>query len=70
MFLNTERTVLLEDLKILLDTNLKIVLLDHQNNFVENLKLMSITAVKRFDFLGTSLNFQQNHFQICIQQNF
>jgi len=32
----TEKTILLKDLKILLDTDLKIILLDHQNNFVDN----------------------------------
>jgi len=30
-----------EGSKILLDTNLKIILLDHQNNFVEILKIMN-----------------------------
>jgi len=31
----TERTILLRDLKFCLDTDLKIILLDHQNNYVE-----------------------------------
>jgi len=35
----TEKTILLRDL-ILLDTDLKIILLNHQNNFVEILKIM------------------------------
>jgi len=30
-----------EGSKILLDTDLKIILLEHQNNFVETLKIMS-----------------------------
>jgi len=36
--------------KILLDTNQKIILMDHQNNFVETLKIMS-DAAKNFDIL-------------------
>jgi len=44
----TERTILLRDLnKILLDTDLTIILLDYQNNFVRILKIMS-NAVKKF----------------------
>jgi len=35
-----ERTILLR-FKILLDIDLKIILLDHQNNFVGILKIMS-----------------------------
>jgi len=42
--------ILLRDLKIFLDTDLKIILLDHQNNFVETLKTMSDTA-KNVDIL-------------------
>jgi len=34
-----ERTVLLKYLKILLDTDMKIILLDHQNNYVERLNI-------------------------------
>jgi len=37
--------------EILLDTDLKIILLDHQNNFVGTLKIMS-NAVKNFDILA------------------
>jgi len=37
----TERTVLLKYLKISLDTDLKIILLDHQNNSVEYSSWMS-----------------------------
>jgi len=43
-----------EGFKILLDTDLKI-LLNHQNNFVETLKTMSDTA-KSFDILAISLS--------------
>jgi len=38
---------------MLLDTDLKIILLDHQNNFVVILKIMSNVA-KSFDILATS----------------
>jgi len=31
-----------EESKILLNTDLKIILLDHQNNFVETLKIITI----------------------------
>jgi len=44
----------------LLDTDLKIILLDHQNNFVGTLKIMS-NAAKSFDIL-TSLNILHNYF--------
>jgi len=40
-----------EGSKILMDTDLKIILLDHQNNFVEVLKIMSNVA-KNFDILA------------------
>jgi len=39
-----------EGSEILLDTDLKIILLDHQNNFVRNLKIMNNDA-KNFDIL-------------------
>jgi len=45
----------------LLDTDLKIILSDHQNNFVETLKVIS-NATKNFDILATSLGFLHNHF--------
>jgi len=35
IFLYTERTVLLKCLKILLNADLKIILLNYQNNYVE-----------------------------------
>jgi len=35
-----------------LDTDLKIILLDYQNNFVETLKIMS-NAAKNFEILAT-----------------
>jgi len=41
--------------KILLDTDLKIILLDHQNYFVGTLKIIS-NAAKNFDILATNLN--------------
>jgi len=40
---------------ILLDTNLKTILLDCQNNFVETLKIMN-NAVNNFDILATNLS--------------
>jgi len=42
-----------ESSNIWLDTDLKIILLDHQNNFVGTLKVMS-NAAKNFDILTTS----------------
>jgi len=54
--------------KILLDTDLKIILLDYQNNFLETLKITS-NAAKIFDILVTNLSVyiiifvvQQNYF--------
>jgi len=52
--------------KILLDTDLKIILYHHQNNFVEILKLMN-NAAKSFDILVRAfyiiiLMVQQNYF--------
>jgi len=41
--------------KILLDTDQKIILLCHQIDFVETLKIMS-DAAKNFDILATGLN--------------
>jgi len=46
--------------KILLDMDLKIILLNHQN-FVGILKVMS-NAAKKFDFPATSLSVLQNYF--------
>jgi len=52
-------------------TDLKIILLKHQNNYVEILSIMSNTT-KNYDILATSLNvlinlmIQQNYFQIYI----
>jgi len=43
-----------EGSKILLNTDLKIILLDHQNNFIEALKIISNIA-KNFDILATSV---------------
>jgi len=61
--------------KILLDTDLKIILSDYQNNFVETLKIMNNTA-KKFDTLATGLSVLHNYldnkiiFLICIQLKF
>jgi len=48
------------------DTNLKIILFDHQNNFVGVLKIMSNVA-KNFDILEASLNVPHNYFDSSIQ---
>jgi len=48
-----------EGSKILLD--LKIILLDHQNNFAGILKIMS-NAAKNFGILATNLNVLHNYF--------
>jgi len=50
-----------EKSKILLDTDLKIILLNHQNNFVGILKIISNTT-KNFDILTTSLSVLYNYF--------
>jgi len=44
----------------LLDTDLKIILLNHQNNFVGILMLMR--SIKNFNTLATSLNVLYNYF--------
>jgi len=62
----------------LLDTDLKIILLDHQNNLVEILKIMS-KATKNSDILVSDLIVLHNYFDsqlnkvtflICIQLKF
>jgi len=59
----------------LLDTDLKIILLNYQNNFVRTLKIMNIAAMI-FDILTIDafyiviLIVQQNYFFICIQLKF
>jgi len=65
-----KRTILLKYLKIYVDMDLKIILLDHQNNYVENSNMMN-NIVKSFDILATSLSViilisQIIYFQICI----
>jgi len=45
-----ERTILLKYLKIELDTDLKIIMLAHQNNYVGNSSMMS-NAAKNLDIL-------------------
>jgi len=52
---------MIEGSKILLDTDLKIILLDHQNNFVRILKAMNNIA-KSFDILAISLSVLHNYF--------
>jgi len=49
-----------EGFKILLDTDQKIILLDHQNNFVGTLKIMSNVA-KNFDILAIGLSVLHNY---------
>jgi len=55
-----EKNDFAEGFKILLDTDLKIILLD-QNNFVGILKTMS-NAAKNFDILATNLSVLHNYF--------
>jgi len=50
-----------EGFKILLDTDLKIILLDHQNNFVDTLKIIN-NAAKNFDILTINLNVLHNYY--------
>jgi len=70
-----EKNDFAERFKILLNTDLKIILLDCQNNFVGTLKIMS-NAAKNFDVLATSLSVVHNYFNsstkllICIQPKF
>jgi len=45
-----ERTILLKYLTIYLDTDLKIILLDHKNNYAGNSNIMSNVA-RNFDIL-------------------
>jgi len=61
-----KRTILLKESKILLDTDLKIIWLNHQNNFVGALNIMS-NAAKNFDILATSLNVLHNYFDSSIK---
>jgi len=49
-----------EGSKILPDTDSKIILLNHQNNFVGILKIMS-NATENFDILATSLGILHNY---------
>jgi len=48
-----------------LDTDLKMILLDHQNNYVRNSSMMSNDA-KNFYILATSLNVAHNYFDSLI----
>jgi len=45
----------------LLDIDQKIILLNHQNNFIGTLKIIS-NAAKNFDFLATGLSVPHNYF--------
>jgi len=56
-----EKNDFAEGSKILLDTDLKIILLGHQNNFVGTSKIMSNIS-KNFDILATSLSILHNYF--------
>jgi len=47
--------------KIFLDTDLKIILLTHQNNFIGTLKIIN-NAAKNFNILTTSLSILYNYF--------
>jgi len=49
-----------------MDIDLKIILLEHQNNFIETLKIMSNSA-KNLDILAISLSVLHNY---LIQQNY
>jgi len=53
----------------LLDTDLKIILLGHQNNFVGTSKIMS-NAAKNFDILTASLSVLHNYFDRSIKLPF
>jgi len=55
VFLLHGKNDFVERSKILLDTDLKIILLGHQNNFVV-LKNKNNAVLKNFDILATSLN--------------
>jgi len=46
-----------------LDINLKIILLDHQNNLVGTLKIKS-NAAKNFDILASDLSVLHNYFDL------
>jgi len=50
----------------MLDADLKIILLDHQNNFVGTLKIMS-DVTKSFDILATSSSILHNYFYSLIK---
>jgi len=50
----------------LLDTNLKIIFLEHQNNFVGTLKIMS-NAAKDFNILATNLSVLHHYFDSSIK---
>ena len=58
---NLHRVILLKNLNIYLDTDLKIILLNHQNNFAGILNIMS-NAAKYFDILVTNFRFTYNCF--------
>jgi len=68
LLLYMERTSFAERSKILLDISLKIILLNHQNNFVGTLKIMS-NAAKNFDILTINLSVLHNYFD-SRQQNY
>lgn len=51
----TKRTVLLKNLKFLLDTYPKLILLDYQNNYA-GCSMAMLSDVKYFDILANSLH--------------
>jgi len=57
-----KRTVLLKPLKIKLDTNLKIILFEHQNNYMKLYRSVDDNAGKNFNILAISLNILFNYF--------
>jgi len=52
-----------------LDTDLKTISLNHQNNFIETLKIMS-DAAKNFDILAISSQLIRVIIILTVQQNY
>jgi len=55
---------LLKYLKVQLATDLKLISLDYQNNYVERLNINNINAAKSFNILATSLSVLHNYFDL------
>jgi len=62
---HTSRKNFAEEFKIWLDTNQKIIFLDHQNNFVETSKIMN--NAKNFVILPTNSSVLHNYFDSSIK---